>query len=342
MRLSRVLAILAVGLTATLSAAPLFVAQAADQKKHLTVYTYDAFTSDWGPGPRIKEAFEAECDCVLDYVAIDSSVGVLSRLRLEGADSKADVILGLDLNLMAVAKETGLLVPHEVTAGKLAMPVAWTDDIFLPFDYGYFSFVYDTEALDNPPQSLKALVEAPDDLKIIVQDPRTSTPGLGLMLWVRAVYGDEAPKAWAKLARKTVTTTKGWSEAYGLFLEGEAPLVLSYTTSPAYHMIAEETARYQAAAFDEGHYMQVEVAAIAKAAPELQLARQFLRFMVGPGFQSVIPTGHWMYPVVDLAEGLPPEYDKLVDPARPLLFEPEEVAANRKAWVEEWLQAVSQ
>ncbi len=336
MRLSRLLAVLAFGLSI-----PLAAVVASEQKPRLTVYTYDAFTSDWGPGPRIKEAFEAECACVLDYVAIDSSVGVLSRLRLEGADSKADVILGLDLNLMAEAKATGLLMPHDVKAGKLALPVEWTDDVFLPFDFGYFSFVYDTEALENPPQSLKALVEAPDDLKIIVQDPRTSTPGLGLMLWVRAVYGDDAPEAWAKLARKTVTTTKGWSEAYGLFLEGEAPLVLSYTTSPAYHMIAEETSRYQAAAFAEGHYMQVEVAAIPKATKQPALGRQFLQFMVSPGFQSAIPTGHWMYPVIDLAEGLPPAYDKLVDPAKPLLFEPETVAANRKAWVEEWLQAVS-
>jgi ABC-type thiamine transport system substrate-binding protein len=31
---------------------------------------------------------------------------------------------------------------------------------------------------------------------------------------------------------KTVTVTKGWSEAYGMFLDGEADMVLSYTTSP--------------------------------------------------------------------------------------------------------------
>ncbi|HIC81496.1 MAG TPA: thiamine ABC transporter substrate-binding protein, partial [Kiloniellaceae bacterium] len=120
-----------------------------------------------------------------------------------------------------------------------------------------------------------------------------------------------------------------------------APLVLSYTTSPAYHMIAEQTERYQAAAFEEGHYMQVEVAAIPKAAPQPELARQFLAFMVSPGFQAAIPTGNWMYPVVDLPDGLPPEFDKLVDPARPLLFSPEEVSENRQAWVDEWLQAVS-
>ncbi|WP_299618642.1 thiamine ABC transporter substrate binding subunit [Pelagibius sp.] len=337
MRHLTTLAAFALGLAAVLSPP----AEAAEEKKRLTVYTYNAFTSDWGPGPRIKEAFEADCDCMLDFVAIDHSGGILSRLRLEGASSKADVILGLDLNLMAEAAATDLLAPHGVATEGLTLPIDWTDDTFLPFDYGYFAFVYDTEALEAPPASLKELVEAPDDLKIIVQDPRTSTPGLGLMLWVRAVYGERAPEAWEKLARKTVTTTKGWSEAYGLFLEGEAPLVLSYTTSPAYHMIAEETERYQAAAFEEGHYMQVEVAAVTKAAREPELARRFLAFMIGPGFQEAIPTGNWMYPVIDLPEGLPADYDKLVDPTRPLLFRPQEVADNRKAWIEEWLQAVS-
>ena len=326
---------------AAVGLAGLFALPVAAADKTLTVYTYDAFTSEWGPGPAIKQAFEAECECTLEYVALDSSIGVLSRLRLEGDTNKADIVLGLDLNVMAEAKDSGLLARHGMTPQDLALPIAWDDEIFLPFDYGYFAFVYDTETLADPPKSLKELVEAPDDLKIILQDPRSSTPGLGMLLWVRSVYGDDAPAAWEKLARKTVTTTKGWSEAYGLFLEGEAPMVLSYTTSPAYHMIAEQEDRYQAADFAEGHYMQVEVAAMTRATDDPELARRFLAFMLSPGFQGAIPTGHWMFPVVDLPDGLPEAYGKLIDPAKPLLFPASEVAAERKAWVEEWLQAVS-
>ncbi|MFC1502788.1 thiamine ABC transporter substrate-binding protein, partial [Pseudomonadota bacterium] len=33
----------------------------------LTVYTYSSFASDWGPGPAIKKAFEAQCDCNLEF-----------------------------------------------------------------------------------------------------------------------------------------------------------------------------------------------------------------------------------------------------------------------------------
>ncbi len=321
-------------------------AKAAD-KPELTVYTYDAFAADWGPGPAIKANFEAVCDCVVNFVAVDSSVGILSRIQLEGDSSKADVVLGLDTNLMKEAKETGLLAAHALSPESLsamegALPMAWDDDTFVPFDFGYFAFIYDTQTLSEPPKSLKELVDAPADLKILLQDPRTSTPGLGLLLWVRSVYGDEAPEAWKKLAEKTVTTTKGWSEAYGLFLEGEAPMVLSYTTSPAYHMIVDGEDRYQAAEFAEGHYMQVEVAARLKNAPHPELAEEFLAFILTPGFQSTIPTGNWMYPVIPMAGEMPAEFGGLVSPDKPLHFAPEEVQANRKAWVDEWLGAVTE
>ncbi len=78
--------------------------------------------------------------------------------------------------------------------------------------------------LANPPKSLKELVESPQKWRVIYEDPRTSTRGLGLLLWMQKVYGDKAPEAWQKLAAKTVTVTKGWSEAYGLFPErGKRP-----------------------------------------------------------------------------------------------------------------------
>ena len=51
----------------------------------LTVYTYNSFISDYGPGPEIKKAFEAECACRLDFVGVEDGVVLLSRLRLEGA-----------------------------------------------------------------------------------------------------------------------------------------------------------------------------------------------------------------------------------------------------------------
>ncbi|QXB31390.1 thiamine ABC transporter substrate binding subunit [Aeromonas sp. FDAARGOS 1405] len=305
----------------------------------LTVYTYSSFTAEWGPGPKIKQAFEKACDCTLNLVPLEDGVAILNRLRLEGNHSKADLVLGLDDALISEAKQSGLFVPHPAKLESIKVPGGWQDDTFVPYDYGYFAFVYDKDKLKQPPKSLKELVERPD-LKVIYQDPRTSTPGQGLMLWMKSVYGDKAPAAWAELARKTVTVTKGWSEAYGMFLDGEADMVLSYTTSPAYHLIAEKKPQYQAAAFEEGHYRQVEVAAKLKSAKQEKLADQFLQFMVSPAFQQEIPTGNWMYPVIDTP--LPKGFEQMITVAKPLAFSSDEVAANRKGWIREWLQAVTQ
>jgi thiamine transport system substrate-binding protein len=315
-------------------------ALAAD-KPVLTVYTYSSFTADWGPGPAIKQAFETECSCELDFVALDDGVALFSRVRLEGAGSKADVVLGLDTNLTAEAAATGLFAQHDLDLTKLQLPVVWDDKIFVPYDYGYFAFVYDKTRLAQPPASMEQLVNGPADDKIIIEDPRTSTPGLGLLLWMRKIYGDQAGAAWQQLNKRILTVSKGWSEAYGLFLEGEAPLVLSYTTSPAYHLIADNDDHYAAAAFTEGHYMQIEVAARLTASRQPELAGRFLQFMISDGFQRHIPTGNWMYPVIEPEQGLPEGFGSLVQPQQALLFTPEEVFANRKPWIADWLQALS-
>lgn len=316
-----------------LIAAPVFA------KPVLTVYTYDSFAAEWGPGPAVKKAFEADCNCELKFVALEDGVSLLNRLRMEGKKSKADVVLGLDNNLLEAATRTKLFAKSGVPDDAVKVPGGWSNETFVPFDYGWFAFVYDKTKLKNPPKSLKELVESDQKWRVIYEDPRTSTPGLGLLLWMQKVYGDKAPEAWQKLAGKTVTVTKGWSEAYGLFLKGESDLVLSYTTSPAYHIIEEKKENYAAANFSEGHYLQVEVAARTAASKQPELAEKFLKFMVSPAFQSAIPTGNWMYPVSNVT--LPAGFDQLEKPQTSLQFSPQEVAAQRAAWIASWQRAVS-
>ena len=311
------------------------------QAPTLTIYTYNSFTAEWGPGPAVTAAFEVGCGCKIEWVAVEDGAALLSRLQLEGKNTRADVVLGLDTNLTAEATATGLFAPHGIDVSGLELPIEWGDENFVPYDYGYFAVVYDKTKLPQPPASLEDLVSGDPSEKILLQDPRSSTPGLGFMLWIKRIYGDQAAEAWTRLRPRILTVSKGWSEAYALFTEGEAPMVLSYTTSPAYHLIAEKSDQYAAAPFPEGHYLQVEVAGRIAGSPEAELAKAFLDFMITPAFQDHIPTTNWMYPVIEPAGGLPPEFDQLVQPSKALLFPPEEVAAHRKQWIDEWLQAMS-
>jgi thiamine transport system substrate-binding protein len=312
----------------------------AQAKTALTIYTYESFTSEWGPGAKVQAAFEKTCDCLINWVIAADGVALLNRLKLEGVATKADVVLGLDTNLTAEAKDLGLFGLHGVDKTKAQVPGGWSDDFFMPYDYGHFAIIYDTEKLKSPPTSLEALVNGDASQKIILQDPRSSTPGLGFLLWMKSVYGDKTAEAWKKLKPRILTTTPGWSEAYGLFTKGEAPMVLSYVTSPAYHMAVENNARFQAAAFSEGHYLQIEVAGVVAASPQFKLGQSFLRFMMTPDFQNEIPTTNWMLPAGAVSVALPEAFSKILKPQKTLLFSAEEVNANRKAWIAEWMEAV--
>jgi len=312
--------------------------QAAAQTPVLTIYTYDSFVSEWGPGPVVEAAFEETCGCDVKFVPAGDGAALLARLELEGDTTEADIVLGLDTNLTARAAASGLFAEHGQVP-DLDLPIAWNDALFLPYDWGHFAFVHDKAALPNPPTGFAEL--AASDVSILIQDPRSSTPGLGLLMWVKAAHGEQAEAIWQGLSDNIVTVTPGWSEAYGLFLEGEADMVLSYTSSPAYHRIAEEDDSKSFARFDEGHYLQVEVAGKVAGTDVPDLADDFLAFMLTEGFQGAIPTTNWMYPAVTPEGGLPEGFGAPVAPEDTLFLPADAAAELRDAALAEWRAALA-
>ena len=190
----------------------------------------------------------------------------------------------------------------------------------MPFNYGHTAFIYNDTLMENPPESFDALLAMPDDVKIVIQDPRTSISGLALVLWVEAIYGDKAQEAWTKLAPKILTVTKDWSSSYGMFTDGEADMVLSYTTSPAYHMFAEDDFTKHAAIFPEGHYFMVETVAKVADTKVPELADQFMAFVMSETFQRKIPTANWSLPAALPQNQWPEGWAKLDLPETPLLL----------------------
>jgi len=307
----------------------------AQDDASLNVYTYDSFASEWGPAPLLKQGFEKTCDCTINFIPNNSSIGALRKIQLDGEKSDADILLGIDTSIAAEAKASGLFAQHDVDLSDIKLPTKWKSDYFVPFDYGYFAFVYNKEKLPNPPASFEDLITS--NIKIVIQDPRSSTTGLGLVLWLKTIYGEGANKIWQQLKPNVITVTKGWSESYNLFLKGEADMVLSYTTSPAYHLIAEDDNRFAAASFLEGHYMQIEVAGILQASKNKQLASEFLSWLISDEAQAIIPTSNWMYPVAEVE--LPKGFEALIQPENALILADDLVQKNSNIWIEEMLSA---
>ena len=310
----------------------------------LVVYTYDSFNTEWGPGPVVFKAFEEQCSCKVQVIAPGDSGSVMSRTILEKANPKADVLLGVNDSELAKSFKHDLWEPYrspnlDRVPEELRLDPAHR---VTPFDYGYIAFVYDSERLTSPPKSLADLTDPRFAGKVVIESPKTSSPGLSMLHWTVAVYGEEGYlDYWDRLRPNLLTITDGWSAAYGMFTKGEVPIVLSYVTSPAYHVEYEQTDRYKALDFPEGMFRQVEFAGILKGAKNQQRAREFIDFMLTSGFQDVIPLTNWMYPVAP-EKALPDSYQAAVRPAKMHTLSPEEIESKNDRWLRSWSRTMAQ
>ena len=143
------------------------------------------------------------------------------------------------------------------------------------------------------------------------------------------------------LNQKIISVTKGWTDSYyNIFLPGEADLVLSYTTSPAAHIMFENNNNFSAINFSEGNYITIEFGGILKSSKNKENAKEFMRFILSSDFQSVIPSTNIMYPVIDI-ENMPKAYKKIPLPNKSIQIDPKIIYSQKKSWVEEWLNSIN-
>jgi thiamine transport system substrate-binding protein len=266
--------------------------------KNLTVWTYDSFVSEWGPSAKLAKLYAEKTGVAVEFVSKGDGGALLAELKNAGAKADADLVIGLDNNSAPLALQTGLFAPAKPAnlAEVDKKLIVDEKNRLVPYDYGDFAFIWDSESKIAPPASLEDLTKPEYAKKVIIMDPRTSTPGLGLLAWTEAVYKDGWKEYWKRLAPSILAMTPGWDTGYGLFTKGEAPLVLSYSTSPAYHKAYENTERYKTLAFAEGHSAQIELAGVLAASKRKKDAEKFLNFLLSEEAQALLPETQWMYP----------------------------------------------
>jgi len=313
----------------------------------LLVYTYDSFVSG-GSARAIEEAFEAAHPGTdLVWVAPGDSSEMLARLiaEREAGGTEADVFLGIADVELPRALAQGVFEPYDPT---LIPNLAHVPEELLfdetghviPFDHGYVTFVYDSEALPEGlvPQTLSDLTRPELKDKIVLEDPRTTSPGLSFLLWTIAHFGEKWKDFWRELLPNVLTVTKGWLEAYDMFLAGEAPIVLSYSTDTAYSYIYEGSLRYRVITPEGEAFWQIEGMGIVAGTDQPELAHAFLNIVLSKEIQELIPTNQWMFPASSEAE-LPEDFARYaVVPARPVSLDPDYVAQNLEEWLSEWQQ----
>jgi thiamine transport system substrate-binding protein len=309
-----------------------------EKKPDLVVYTYDSFASEYGLGPKIVPLFEKECNCKVRLSSKGDAGQMLNALILEKDNPKADVVIGIDNSMASVAIKSGVLekfVPRNVSIVPKEL-IFDSESYLIPFDYGYFAFIYDSNKIDFSLNSFDSLLDERLEGKVVIQNPRTSSPGLGLLLWTVAVYGDPGYKDfWRKFRKNVLTVTESWDQSAGLFSAGEALIYLSYATSPPYYVQFENKKNYIAADFTEGHYLQVEGIGIVKSSKNRFLAEKFVEFSLMESFQKEIPLSQFMFPV-NKRVALPESFKYALKPKKQLSLDPLLVAEKQEEWVSEW------
>lgn len=316
---------------------------ASTEPTPLTLYTYESLAADYGLLPLITEQFEADNNVDLEIVNFPDTGAMMNQLIAEKSNPKADVVLGLDNISFVDAVTYDVLQPYQPERSADISADVWFDEAYTmtPFDFGYIGFVYDTEALSfAEPVSLEDLAE--DEIytdKIIIEQAGLSSPGTQFMVWAQAVFGDDTTEFAEQLADQVLTVAPDWNTAYyTMFLGGEAPIVLSYLTSPAYHIDQEQSSRYAAIPMSDGYLRQVEGVAVVNGTDTTTQAQAFVDYMLSDEVQNEIPRTQWMWPVLGDSATWPAAFAQIITPAQEeILTVPQsELKANYETWLTEW------
>ena len=307
----------------------------------LKVLTYDSLLSKGSLGEVIIDEFKTRCQCQIDLQSAGDAGQILARYSLDKSRKAAlpHLLLGLDQNLFQSVKEDAAEL---IQLPKSISNQIRIDPAFVPFDYGFFSFIADMNLISKQnlklPTSYFDLLKPEWRSKFIIQDPRTSSPGLGFLEGVERTFANDSLSFLTKLKGRWLTMPAGWDEAYGLFLKGEAPLVWSYTTSQAFHDSSTEArGRYKAVLFDSGTNLQIEGAVAIRSSiqteREKDLTRLFLETLLSDRVQQEVPKRQWMYPARSDIK-LPDEFLGLPRPRKIFNVERFDVEGALKKWSE--------
>ena len=308
--------------------------------------THDSFNVK----PELLKQFEESSGLKVTYVAPGDAGTLVNQLVLTKSSPLGDVVYGIDNTFAGRALSENVTTAYTPAALPAADATALQADAsgrLTPIDFGDTCINADTRwfaAKGVPvPQTLDDLTKPEYKDLLVVPNPASSSPGMAFLTATVGAKGDPGYlDYWGALKNNGVLIAKDWTEAYSVQFSGSAgkgprPLVLSYSTSPAFEVV-------DGAAPTEGLlqtcFRQVEYAGVIAGAKNPDGAKAFIDFMLSPQVQADIPGEMYMYPAVRSTQ-LPAEWTKFA----PLSDAPIEVPAatiaqNRDRWVRDWTATV--
>ncbi|MDN5743582.1 MAG: thiamine ABC transporter substrate-binding protein [Nocardioidaceae bacterium] len=305
------------------------------------------------PKKLIKQ-FEQDTGYRLKIDKAADAGALTNQLVLSKNNPVADVVFGIDNTFASRAVDEGIFASYAPTLPQGAEQFELEgdqDDALTPIDTGGVCVNVDDAWFAKqqiaPPKSLDDLTKATYRDLFVIPAATTSSPGLAFMLATVGKYGEEWSSYWKDLMANGAKVVKGWTEAYYTdytFSGGDRPIVVSYDSSPAFTLNKAGTASSTSALLDSC-FEQVEYAGVLRGDEDGETntkgAEAVIDWLLSPKVQAALAPQMYVFPVAADTE-LPPEWAKFANRAEQTEeVAPADIAANRKAWLEEWNDIIS-
>jgi thiamine transport system substrate-binding protein len=313
---------------------------APTESKSLTVITHDSFALD----DKTVAAFKADTGYDVKFVAPGDVGTVVNQLILTKDAPLGDVVYGIDNTFAGRAIGEGILSRYASPSLPAGAEKYAADDTsaLTPIDYGDVCLNADTAWFAAKgiavPHTLDDLLSPQYKNLLVVENPASSSPGLAFLAATVGAKGDPGYlDYWRALKANGVKVVKGWTEAYtvefsGSEGKGDRPLVVSYSSSPAFE--------HSTQALTQTCFRQVEYAGVLAGAQNEVGARKFVDFLLSRQVQAQIPETMYMDPV-DPAVKLPADWEKYAAKVdSPIQVPVAELGAKREQWIKAWTAEV--
>ena len=318
--IKRIITIAAAALLITTSLAA--CAPAEEQATEVTVITHDSavFTDE------VLTAFKAETGITIKQIKAGDTGAMTNKLVLTKDAPIGDAFFGIDNTFGGVAVDNDI-----IDGGLTAIDFG---DVCLNYDKNWFAtnkLVAPTTIDDLTKPAYKGLT--------VVSNPTSSSPGLAFLAATVSKFGAEGWQAyWTSLKANGVKIAAGWEDAYftefsGSSGKGAYPIVLSYSSSPAFEV--REDGISQTASINDGCFRQIEYAGVLRNAKHKAAAEKLVKFLTEKTFQKSLPDSMYVYPV-DTSIALPKAWADWAPAATAPLGEELNISASRKSWLDAW------
>lgn len=302
-------------------------ADASASSDTVTLVTHDSFALSEG----LVEGFEKESGLTVEVNKAGDAGTLANELVLTKDAPLGDVVFGIDNTFGSRVTDAGVidgeLTPVDRGDVCINADKAWFQEQNLPI-----------------PETLDDLADPRYQGLLVVTNPASSSPGLAFLLATVGAFGETGfGDYWGALVENDVKVVDSWEDAYfvdfsGSEGKGDRPLVLSYSTSPASTVGADGEST--TTALLETCFRQEEYAGVLAGAENPEGAQRFVDFLLSPEVQADLPGSMYMYPADESVE-LPAEWVEHAPLAEsPHEVAPQDVAANRDAWIEAWTSIV--